>query len=38
MDRGAIELYRNVSPEMDELEKNIEVAIKIAATLQKETK
>jgi thiol-disulfide isomerase/thioredoxin len=35
-DRGAIEFYRNVSPEMDELEKNIEVAVKIATMIEKE--
>ena len=36
VDRGAIESYRNVSPEMDELEKNIEVAVKIASMIEKE--
>jgi hypothetical protein len=36
VDRGAIELYRNVSPEMDELKKNIEIAVNIATALQKE--
>ena len=36
MDRGAIELYRNVSPAMDELEKNIETATEIAAMIEKE--
>ena len=36
VDREAIEFYRNVSPEMDELEKNIEVALKIAAMIEKE--
>ncbi len=35
-DRGAIEFYKNASPEMDELEKNIEVAVKIAAMIEKE--
>lgn len=35
-DRGAIEYYRNVSPEMDELEKNIEIAVEIATMIQKE--
>ncbi|WXG44757.1 MAG: thioredoxin family protein [Promethearchaeati archaeon SRVP18_Atabeyarchaeia-1] len=28
-DRGVIELYRNVSPSMSELKRNIEVALKI---------
>ncbi|NIO38059.1 hypothetical protein GTO27_10210 [Candidatus Bathyarchaeota archaeon] len=37
VDRGTIEFYRNVSPEMDELEKNIEIALKIAAMIEKET-
>ncbi len=36
VDRGAIELYRNVSPAMDELEKNIEIATEIAAMIEKE--
>lgn len=36
VDRGAIEFYRNVSPEMDELEKNIEIALKIATMIEKE--
>jgi len=35
-DRGAIELYRNVSPRMGELDKNIEVACEIAAMFEKE--
>jgi thiol-disulfide isomerase/thioredoxin len=35
-DRGAIEFYKNASPEMDELEKNIEVAVKIAKMIEKE--
>jgi hypothetical protein len=35
-DRGGIEFYRNVSPEMDELEKNIETAIEVAGMLEKE--
>ncbi len=35
-DRGAVEFYRNVSPEMDELEKNIEVALKVATIIEKE--
>ena len=32
-DRGAIELYKSVSPRISELERNIEVAIKIANAL-----
>ena len=36
MDRGAIELYRNVSPAMDELEKSIEIATEIVAMIEKE--
>ncbi|MDH5266637.1 MAG: hypothetical protein OEW62_03040 [Candidatus Bathyarchaeota archaeon] len=36
VDRGAIEFYKNASPEMDELEKNIEVAVKIATMIEKE--
>ncbi len=32
-DKGAIELYRNVSPDMNELRKNINTAIKIAEML-----
>jgi hypothetical protein len=35
-DRGAIEFYKNASPEMNELEKNIEVAVKIATMIEKE--
>jgi len=35
-DRGAIEFYKNASSEMDELEKNIEVAVRIAAMIEKE--
>jgi thiol-disulfide isomerase/thioredoxin len=35
-DRGAIELYRNVSPRMSELGKNIEAACKIAVMFEKE--
>ena len=35
-DRGAIEFYKNASPEMDELEKNIEVAVGIATMIEKE--
>ncbi|TET21079.1 hypothetical protein E3J74_00005 [Candidatus Bathyarchaeota archaeon] len=36
VDRGAIEFYKNASPEMDELKKNIEVAVKIATMIEKE--
>ena len=35
-DRGAFELYRNAGPEMAELEKNIESAVKTAEMLAKE--
>jgi thiol-disulfide isomerase/thioredoxin len=35
-DRGAIEYYRNVSPHMSELEKNIEIAVETAALIKKE--
>lgn len=35
-DRGAIEYYRNVSPEMEELERIIERALEIAKVLEKE--
>jgi len=35
-DRGAIEYYRNVSPDMDELRKNIETAVEIATMIEKE--
>jgi len=35
VDRGAIEFYKNASPEMDELEKNIEVAVGVAAMIEK---
>lgn len=34
-DRGAIEFYKNVSPEMCELEKNVEVAVKITTMIKK---
>lgn len=30
VDRGAIEYYRNASPDIDELKKNIEVALEVA--------
>ncbi|MCW4052147.1 MAG: hypothetical protein NWE78_02920 [Candidatus Bathyarchaeota archaeon] len=36
-DRGAFEYYRNVSPDMKELERNIEHAIEVAAMLEKQT-
>ena len=35
-DRGAIEFYRSVSPKMNELKRNIEVALEIATTIEKE--
>jgi len=35
-DRGAIEYYRNVSPHMSELEKNIEIAVETATMIKKE--
>jgi thiol-disulfide isomerase/thioredoxin len=35
-DRGAIEYYRNVSPHMSELERNIEIAVETAAMIKKE--
>ncbi len=34
-DRGAIEFYRNTSPDMRELKKNIERAVKVAAFFEK---
>ena len=34
IDRGAIELYRNVSPDMSELERNIDVAVKIVEMMK----
>jgi len=36
-DRGAVELYRNASPEMDELERNIESALETAIMMEKES-
>jgi thiol-disulfide isomerase/thioredoxin len=36
-DRGAIEYYRNASPDMRELGKNIEAAVEIATMMKKET-
>jgi len=36
VDRGAIEFYKNASPEMDELEKNIEATVGITAMIKKE--
>lgn len=35
-DRGTIEYYRNVSPRMSELRRNIEIAIEIARILEKD--
>jgi thiol-disulfide isomerase/thioredoxin len=35
-DRGAFEYYRNVSPDMKELARNIEQALEIAAMLEKQ--
>ena len=35
-DRGAIEYYRNVSPEMDEIKRNIEIAVETATMIEKE--
>ena len=35
-DRGAIEFYRNVSPKMNELKRNIEVALEIATVIEEE--
>jgi len=35
-DRGAIEFYRNAAPDMDELKKNIEHAVEVAAMFEKE--
>lgn len=37
VDRGAFEYYRNVSPDMKELERNIEHALEIAAMMEKQT-
>jgi hypothetical protein len=37
IDRGAIEYYRNASSNMEELEKNIEIALEIATFIEKET-
>jgi hypothetical protein len=34
-DKGAVEFYRNVSPRISELKRNIEAAVKIAETLKK---
>jgi len=34
-DRGAIEYYRNASPTMSELKKNIEMAVETAAAMKK---
>jgi len=35
-DRGVIEYYRNVSPEIEELRKNIEIALKIVGMIKEE--
>lgn len=35
-DRGAVELYRNVSPRMSELRSNVETAVKTADMLARE--
>ena len=35
-DRGAIRYYSNVEPEMDELEKNIGLALEIAELIEKD--
>ena len=37
-DRGAIQYYWNVEPEMDELEKNINLAFEIAKLIEKDTR
>lgn len=37
IDRGVFEYYRNVSPDMKELERNIEHAIEVAAMMEKQT-
>ena len=37
LDRGAIEHYRNAAPDINELEKNIEIALEIATMIKKET-
>lgn len=36
-DRGAVELYRNASPEMDELERNVESALETAIMMEKDS-
>ncbi|MFQ6068221.1 MAG: hypothetical protein ACE5KD_01625 [Candidatus Bathyarchaeia archaeon] len=36
-DRGAIEYYKNVSPDMNELKRNIETTLEVATTIEKET-
>jgi len=36
VDRGAIEFYRSASPKMNELKNNIEVALEIASTIEKD--
>ena len=35
-DRGVIEIYRNISPEIEELRKNIEIALKIVGMIKEE--
>jgi len=37
VDRGAIEYYRNVAPEMKELDKNLQHAVKVATMLAEQT-
>jgi hypothetical protein len=37
-DRGAIQYYRNVESEMDELEKNISLALEIATMIRKDAR
>jgi thiol-disulfide isomerase/thioredoxin len=34
-DKGVIELYRNVSPRMSELRRNVEIAVEVAERLEK---
>ncbi len=36
-DRGAIECYRNISPRMSELKRNIEILIKGAVSMAKDS-
>jgi thiol-disulfide isomerase/thioredoxin len=37
VDRGAIEYYRNVAPEMKEIDKNLQHAVEVAAMLAEQT-